>query len=155
MASQDGPHVSNNAGDGAGGGGQRGGEEGTASLTLASFEVAVAGGDAVFAGLELIAVHGDAHGAARLAPVATGGAEDPVEAFGFGLALDFHGAGDDHDADARVDFAALENGGGGAEIGDAGIGAASDEDHIDGVAEDRLAAFETHIGEGFRNGFAL
>src|SRR5579883_1051623 len=153
MASQDGPHVGNYAGDGGGGGGKWRGEESTAPFTLASFEVTVAGGDAVFAGLELIAIHCDAHGAAGLAPVASGGAEDLVEAFGFGLAFDFHGAGNDHDADARVHLAAFENRGGGAEIRDAGVGAASDEDHVYGMAEDRLAAFEAHVGESFGDGF--
>src|SRR6185437_4162829 len=142
MGSQDGPHVRDGAGEGTGGSGQRGGEEGAASLALTAFEITVAGGDAVFAGAELIAVHGDAHGAAGLAIIAACGAEDIRQTFSDGLALDVHGAGDDHHANLRIHFAALEDGGGGAEIGDAGIRAASDEDYVDRMAEDRLAAFE-------------
>ncbi len=136
------------AGKGAGGGGQRGGEEGSATFALPAFEVAVTGGDAVFAGAELIAIHGDAHGAAGFAVIAAGGAEDFGQAFGNSLALHFHGAGHHHDADVRIHFAAFENAGGGAKVGNAGVGATADEDHVDGMAEDRLAGFEPHVGEG-------
>src|SRR5690606_20202031 len=60
-------------GDGAldGGGGRSGwaGEEGPAALALASLKVTVAGRNAVLPGAELVAVHGDAHRAARLPPL--------------------------------------------------------------------------------------
>ncbi len=49
--SQDGPHVSDDAGEGAGGGGQGRGEEGASAFALTAFEIAVAGRDAVLAGL--------------------------------------------------------------------------------------------------------
>ena len=85
------------------------GEEGASAFALPAFEVAVAGGYAVLAGLQLIAVHRDAHGAAGFALIASGGAEDLGQTFGNGLPLHFHGAGNHHHAHVRVDFAAFEN----------------------------------------------
>ena len=75
------PHVGDLAGDGGRGGRQRRDQERAAALALPSFEVAVAGADGVLAGLELIAVHGDAHRAAGFAPLGAGVAEDVVETF--------------------------------------------------------------------------
>src|SRR5579884_2980524 len=80
------PDIGDHAGDGAGGGGEGAGEEGASALALPTFKVAIAGGDAVFAGLELIAVHGDAHRAAGFAPVCAGFAEHAIEPLGLGLA---------------------------------------------------------------------
>src|SRR5664279_634838 len=74
------PRIGYDAGHGTGGGGERRGEERSSALALPSLEVAVRGADAVLAGLELIAVHGDAHRAARFAPLGAGRAEDLVEA---------------------------------------------------------------------------
>ena len=45
--------------------------------------------------------------------------------------------------------------GGDAQIADARIRAASDEDDVDGVAGEGLAAFEAHVGEGLGDGIAL
>src|SRR5215467_10735839 len=56
------------AGDGGGGGHGRAHQVRTAAATLASLEVAVGGGGATLAGLQLVGIHGEAHGAARLAP---------------------------------------------------------------------------------------
>src|SRR5450759_3671955 len=56
--------IADDAGDCAGGGGERRGEERTPALTLPPLEVAIRGAYAVLAGLELSAVHGDAHRAA-------------------------------------------------------------------------------------------
>ena len=72
-----------------------------------------------------------------------------------GLALDFLRAGHHHHADLRIDLAALEQAGGDAQIGDARVGAASDEDHVDGMAEERLAAFEAHVAQRLGDGIAL
>src|SRR5436190_1208562 len=91
------PDVGDLAFDRAGGGGERAGEERPAALPLAALEVSVRGGDAVLAFFQLVAVHRDAHGAARLAPLAARLAEDLVEPLGLGLLLDRHAAGDDHD----------------------------------------------------------
>src|ERR1700685_969937 len=70
----------------------RGGHHGThqvgaSASPLAPFEVAIAGGGAAFARLENIGVHAQAHGAAGLAPIKTGGAKDLIETFFFGLLL--------------------------------------------------------------------
>src|SRR5207245_6469243 len=78
--------------DGGGRRGERARQEGPAALALAAFEVAVAGADGVLPGLELIAVHGDAHRAARLAPLRARVAEDAIEPFRLRLALHPHGA---------------------------------------------------------------
>ena len=64
--------------------------------------------DDVLARGALVAVHGDAHGAARLAPIGSGGPEDVGEALSLGLGLHLLRAGHDHDADALGDVAALE-----------------------------------------------
>src|SRR6185312_1173340 len=54
---------------------------GAALETLTAFEIAVRSRSAAFVRLQPIIVHGQAHGAARLAPVEAGGDEDLVEAF--------------------------------------------------------------------------
>ena len=69
------------AGDGGGGGHLRADEVGASAAALAAFEVAVAGGGAALAGREDVGVHAQAHGAAGLAPLEAGLAEDVVEAF--------------------------------------------------------------------------
>ena len=67
---------------------------------LAAFEVPVAGAHRVAAGLEAVAVHGDAHRAAGLAPLRARVAEHAVEAFRLRLLLHLLGAGDDQRAHA-------------------------------------------------------
>src|SRR5436305_8807609 len=67
---------------------QRTCQERSATFALASFEVAVACGDAILAWLQLISVHGNAHGAARFTPIRTGLFENTVQSFG--LRLLFH-----------------------------------------------------------------
>ena len=67
-------------GGGRGDGGRH--QVGASAAALASLEVAVRGGGAALAGGELVGVHGQAHGAARLAPVEPCGAEHLVEALG-------------------------------------------------------------------------
>src|SRR4051794_37513289 len=101
---------------------------GPAAASLAAFEVAVRGRGATLAGLELVGIHGEAHGASGLAPVEAGFPEDDVEPFLFRLFLDEAGAGDDQRLDAVRDLAALGDGGGGAQILDPAVGAGSDED---------------------------
>src|ERR1019366_3249211 len=118
------------------------------------FEIAIAGGNAVLAGRKLIAVHGDAHGAAGLAPFATGGAEDLGQPLGDGLALDFLRPGHHHHADFIAHLAPLEQAGGGAQIADARVGATADEDYVDGVSHQRLASFQTDVGQVFGDGLA-
>ncbi len=143
------------AGDGGGGGHLGADEVGAASAALAAFEVAVGGGGAALAGLEDVGVHGEAHAAAGLAPLEAGGLEDGVEAFVFGLALDRLRAGDDHGADFGGDVVALDDGGGGAEVFDAAVGAGAEEDGVDLDVCDRRAGREAHVLVGALEGFAV
>src|SRR5258706_12205477 len=59
-----------------------------AVFALAAFEIAVAGAGAAFVRRQNVGVHADAHAAASVAPLETGGAENFVEPFLFGLRLD-------------------------------------------------------------------
>ena len=59
-----------------------------ALISLATLEIAVGGGGAALAGLQLVGVHAEAHGATGLAPFEAGGLEDFIEAFSFRLRLD-------------------------------------------------------------------
>ena len=91
--------------------------------------------DDVLARRALVAVHRDAHRAARLAPVGARGAEDVGEALALGLRLHLLGAGHDHDAQAVGDAATLEERGRLAQVADAAVRAGADEDGVDAVAE--------------------
>src|ERR1041384_4818138 len=103
---EQGADVGDPAGDGRRRGGERRCQERAAAAALATLAVAVAGRDGVLAGLEAIAVHRDAHRAARVAPLGAGVAEHAVEALALGLALDRLGARHDERADAAGDLAA-------------------------------------------------
>ena len=74
------------------------------AASLAAFEVAVAGGGAALAGRENVGIHGQAHGAAGLAPVEAGFLEDAVQALGLGLRLDGLRAGNHHGADVVLNL---------------------------------------------------
>src|SRR6516164_6368595 len=149
------PDVGYGSRDGGRGRGRWRREEGASALALASFKVTIAGGYAVLAGRKLVAIHRDAHGATGFAPLASGFAEDLRESFGFGLVLHFLAAGNDHHTNLRIHLAAFQHAGGGAEIADAGIGAAADEYDVHRMAEQRLASFESHVAEGFFHRFAF
>src|SRR5690242_12497750 len=69
-------------------------EERPSTLALPALEVAVARAHRVLARRELVAVHRDAHRAARLTPFGPRGSEDVGQTLGFGLALDLVAAGD-------------------------------------------------------------
>src|SRR5581483_6916084 len=60
-------HVDEVAGDGGGGGHLRRDQVRAPAVALPALEVAVRGGGAALAGLELVGVHAEAHGAAGLA----------------------------------------------------------------------------------------
>src|SRR5690349_16172924 len=95
--------------DGGGGGHGRADQVGATAGALASLEVAVARAGGPLTGGELIRVHGQAHAAARFAPLGAGLAEDPVEALGLGLVADLLAAGDDQGPDARGRLPAAED----------------------------------------------
>src|SRR4051812_4341350 len=74
------PRVGDLAADRRRGRGERRREERPAALALAALEVPIRGADRVLTGRELVAVHRDAHRAARLAPLGARGPEDLVQA---------------------------------------------------------------------------
>ena len=82
-------------------------------------------------GLQLVGVHARHIEQPGFAPFEPGVQEDSVEAFCFGLVLDQARARHDQRAHARGDLAAPRDGGGGAQILDAGVGAGADEDRVD------------------------
>ena len=102
---------------------------------------------AYWPGAQLVAVHRDAHRAARLAPVGAGGLEDVGQALALGLALHLVRAGHDHQPHAVGDVAVLEHAGGQPQVADPAVGAAADEHDVDLLAEDRLAGLQVHVLE--------
>src|SRR5947209_1376082 len=98
----------------------------SAALALTADEIAVRGRGAALARGDEIAVHADAHRAARLAPFETGVAEDAVEAFGFRRELYLRRAGYDERRHHRL--AALRHFRSGAQVLDSRVGARADED---------------------------
>src|SRR4051794_26116523 len=113
------PNIGQPPGDGRGGG-HRGGERVRAPAgSLAAFEVPVARAGAALARGELVGVHAEAHGAARLSPLEAGVDQDAVEPLPFGLLLDQAAAGDDHGAHAGGNVLALDHASRGADVLDA------------------------------------
>ena len=101
-----------------------------------------------------VVVHGEAHGAAGLAPFEAGLDEDTVEPFGLGLTAHLAGAGHDDRADAVGDPASAQHAGGVAQILDAGIGAGADEGMVDADRLHRHAGRQAHVVERPRRGAA-
>src|SRR5262245_11811598 len=149
------PHIHEMSRDGGGGRHRRRDEMGAALVALPALEVAVRGRGASLAGRELVGIHGEAHGAAGLAPLEAGLDEDLVEPFGLGLLLHQPGARHDHGVDAGLYGLAVGHLGGSAQILDATVGAGADEYPIDRDVGDLLAALEPHIGERRLGGAAL
>ena len=77
-----------------------------------------------------LAIGAEAHGAAGLAPVEAGLAEDAVQPLRLRLALHRRRSRHHPGGHASRDAAAARDGGGGAQILDAGIGAGADEDAV-------------------------
>ena len=96
---------------------------GASAPPLSPFEVPIAGGSAAFAGSENVWIHAQAHGAAGLAPVKTGGAKDFIQTFLFGLLLHVLRSGNHHRPHLRMNVVSTDYLGCGAKIFDAGIGA--------------------------------
>ena len=104
--------------DRGGGGHLRADEVGAGAAALAALEVAVRGARDTLAGGGDVGVRPEAHRAAGVAPVEAGGAEHRVEALRLGLALDLHGARDDHRVDVGGHAVAVDHGGRGAQVAD-------------------------------------
>src|ERR1039458_1799854 len=152
---QERPRVRNDARDGGGGRGQRACQERPSALALTSFKVAVGSRDAVLAGLQLVSIHSDTHGAAGLAPLRAGLAEDPVQSLRLGLAFDRLRARNHQHAHLRVHFPSLENRRRGAQIADPRVRATADEDHVHALAEERLGGLQIPVTEWPGYGLAL
>src|SRR5438552_2805835 len=126
---------------------ERTGEKCPAALALASLEIAITGAHRAFARLKLVAIHCDAHRAARLPPFGARFHENAIESFRFGLALDLARARYDEHPDAGRDMPTAHNRRCLAQIGDARVGAAADEHDFDRPAEQWLARLEPHVAE--------
>ena len=111
--------------------------------TLAVAEIAVGGGSAALARLQLVAVDGSAQRTARIAPFETGGNEDFVEPFFFRLRLDQFRTR--HDPGRHHDLATFRHFGGGTHIFDAAVGAGTDEDTINFDVLQRHAGLQAHV----------
>ena len=96
----------------------------------------------------MIRIHRETHAAAGFAPLETGLIENFIEAFVDGLAGDFLRARHGEGAHAVGDFFAFDELGRLTQVGQAAVGAGTDEDDIDGCAGDGLAFLETHVFVG-------
>src|SRR6266849_9293323 len=81
-------HIHEMAGDGGGGGHDRADKMRATVFALPALEVAIAGAGAALVRRQDVRVHADAHAASGVAPLETGGGENFVEPFFFGLRLD-------------------------------------------------------------------
>jgi hypothetical protein len=134
------------AGDGGGGGHRRADQMGAAAGTLAAFEIAVGGRGAALARGEAVGVHGQAHRAARLAPLEPGGGEDLVQALGLGLLLDLAGARHhQRQLDVAGNRPAPWPRRGGAQVLDARVGAGADEDLVDRMSGLSACRRQAHV----------
>mmetsp|Transcript_27361 Transcript_27361/g.58773 ORF Transcript_27361/g.58773 Transcript_27361/m.58773 type:complete len:430 (+) Transcript_27361:1081-2370(+) len=114
-------------------------------VTLPALEVSVGSGCAAFLRLELVGVHGEAHAAPRLAPVESRVHEDFVESLQLGLAFDQSGPRDDHGVHSLRDLTSDGHGGDLANVLDATVGAAPDEDLLDRRALDGRAPLQADV----------
>src|SRR6476660_1229380 len=89
------PHVGDGAGHCGCRSGEWTGEKCPTALPLTPLEVPITGAHRAFSRGELVAVHGDAHRAARFAPFGARFLEDAIQPFRFRLAL--HVARSRHD----------------------------------------------------------
>src|SRR6266436_4472334 len=144
------------AGDGGGRGHDRADQMRAAVFALAAFEIAIRRAGAAFVRWQNVRVHADAHAAARVAPLESGGGEDFVEPFFFGLGLDAPRAGDDQRLLNVLRYVlAFDKMRGGAEIIEARIGARADEHAVHGNIHDGCAGLETHVFERALRGFLI
>ncbi len=116
---------------------------------MTTLKVAVGRRSANLSPLQLVWVHGEAHGAARFPPFKPGSFKDFVESFCFGGLLDPFGTGYHKGFDAVGHLATLGDLGRFPQIAEASVGAAADETDIDGGAFDGAAGGEVHVGVGF------
>src|SRR5690348_16578252 len=89
---------------------------GATAASLASLEVAIAGGSAALARLEDVGIHAQTHGAARFAPVEPGIAKHLVKSLALGLKFNCLRPRHDHGTHPRMDAVALDDAGGLAQV---------------------------------------
>ncbi|CEI77608.1 Flp pilus assembly protein TadG [Pseudomonas aeruginosa] len=110
----------------------------------------------MFAALQPVRVHRQAHGTARLAPFEAGLDEDPVQAFLLGLLLDQPGTRHHQRLlDGRGDLAAPGHFGGSAQVLDPRVGAGTDEYPVQLDVGDRLVRPQAHVLQGALDRTAL
>src|SRR3954465_3782795 len=123
-------------------------EMGATAGALPPFEVAVRCGRATLAGIELVRIHAEAHGAAWLAPLEACVAEDSVQAFLLGLRFYQPGTRYHHrHADVGSDAPALHHGRGDAQILDARVGARADENLVELDLRHLGTRLEAHVAQ--------
>ena len=135
------------AGDGGCGRGRGTREYRSRADALAALEIAIARADAELARAGDVAVHAEAHRAARLAPFGAGGRQDLVEATRLGLGLDLLGPGHDEHAHPIGNAAPFEQACSLLDIREASVGAAADEHDVDGLAGHRFPGLDPHVLE--------
>jgi hypothetical protein len=135
--------------DGAGGCGERAGEEGAPAWSLATFEITIAGADCILAWAELVTVHGNAHTAACIAPLAACFPENAVQTFSFSLEAHRLGSGHYQQACAWGNFPTAQQTSSLAKVGDARVGTTADEDYVHRMVEERASGLEVHVLKRF------
>ncbi len=125
------------AGDGRGRGDGRGDQVGSTAAALATFEVAVAGAGRALALRQLVGIHRQAHAAARLAPIGSGGAGRRRAGPRPRPEISRRGCRARPSRALHGDGASLQHIGDRAQILDAAVGATADEDGVDGDVADR------------------
>src|SRR5258708_26713907 len=128
---------------------------GSAAATLATLEVAIGCARATLVRCKDVGVHAEAHTASRLSPFEASRFEDGVETFLFCLALNRLGTRNDHGAHRGGDVAAADDGGGGAEIFDSGVGTGAQEDGVNLDFFHGHTGLEAHVLKGAFEGPAL
>mmetsp|Transcript_21133 Transcript_21133/g.29051 ORF Transcript_21133/g.29051 Transcript_21133/m.29051 type:complete len:599 (+) Transcript_21133:398-2194(+) len=141
-------HVRQLARDGRGGRHGRGHQVRAAAVALPALKVAVAGGGAALLRLELVRVHGQAHGAAGLTPVEARGQQHLVQPLGLRLLLDQPGARHHHRVHAGRHPPPLCHLDHLADVLDAAVGAAADEHFLHRHLGQHLAGLQAHVLQG-------
>mmetsp|Transcript_28905 Transcript_28905/g.51672 ORF Transcript_28905/g.51672 Transcript_28905/m.51672 type:complete len:597 (-) Transcript_28905:259-2049(-) len=146
------PHVGQSARH-SGGGGHRGAHQmGAPAVTLAALEISIGGGGAALAGEQFVGVHGEAHGAAGLAPVKARLDQNLVQPLLLRLLLHQSRAGHHHGIHSFRHAAARRDGRHLANVLDAAVGAGADEDLVHGDALQRRAGLQSHVLKGTLDG---
>src|SRR5579862_1912324 len=121
MVSQKRPYVRYGSGNRARGGSERRGEKRSPAFALTSLEIPVACRHTIFAGLQLIPIHRDAHRTAWFTPVRASRPEDIAQTLRLSLALNGHRTRNDHRPHAGFHFSAAQHTRSVAKIGNTAI----------------------------------